>query len=214
MPPPEETSSDFDRLFDPRAFTADSGTGCVADPAGTRVVYASADFTRAMHFVLSREKSGVWRDTLARTGRACGREIATSLDRESARLGQPVLGELPLEQCLVYLERTFSAHGWGVLTLDLTAAPEHGIVTAHLTHSYFAEALADVNDFVDSFPAGLLQGFFEHISGEQLGCLEVACVRRGAARCTFVVTATERLDTVRPLLGVESAESIIARLKA
>lgn len=219
MPPPEDNSpapaaSGLDRLFDPRAFASDDTTGIVTDPAGARVAHASHEFTRAIHHVLLKEKSGVWRDVLGRTGRACGRELAAGLDRESARLGQPALGELPLEASMAFLERTFAAHGWGVLQVDLADAPEHGLVVAHLTHSYFAEVLATASDFVDAFPAGLLQGFFEHISGEPLGCLEIACVRRGAPRCTFVITATERLDTVAPLLGRETTEAIVARLKA
>jgi len=216
MPPPDDpaSASGLDHLFDPGAFSADPAAGIVTDPAGARVVYAAHEFTRAIHHVLLREKPGAWRDILSRTGRSCGRELAVSLDRESARLGQPALGELPLETSMAFLERTFTAHGWGALKVDLADAPEHGLVIAHLTHSYFAEILVDAYDFVDAYPAGLLQGFFEHISGEQLGCLEVACVRRGAPRCTFVITATERLDGVAPLLGRETAETIVARLKA
>jgi predicted hydrocarbon binding protein len=204
----------LDRLFDPRAFVADSTAGRVVDPIGTRIFYASHEFTRAIYHILLKEKPGAWREALTRTGRACGREIAVGLDQESARLALPALGALPLETCLVFLERTFVAHGWGVLKIDLADAADHGLVTAHLTHSYFAEVLSDVNDFVDPLPAGILQGFFEHISGEQLGCLEIACVRRGAPRCTFVITAGERLDSIAPLIGREKAEAIIARLKA
>lgn len=216
MPPSDDTTSpaDLDRLFDPRAFLADAATGRVTDPIGTRVAYVSREFSRALHHILMKEKSGAWRDTLARSGRVCGREIAEGLDRESARLGLPALGALPLETCLVFLERIFVAHGWGVLRVDLADAPEHGLVTAQLTHSYFAEVLSHVDDFVDPLPAGTLQGFFEHISGEPLGCLEIACVRRGAPQCTFVITASERLDAIAPFLGREPAAAIIARLKA
>jgi predicted hydrocarbon binding protein len=216
MPPPDPTSpaAALDRLFDPRAFRTDAAAGLVTDPAGSRVIYAPHEFTRALHHILLKEKSGVWRDALARTGRACGRDLALGLDRESTRLGLPALAELPLETCLGFLERSFAAHGWGVLKVDLADAPDHGLVTAHLTHSFFAEVLADTNDFADPFPAGLLQGFFEFISGEELGCIEIACVRRGAPRCTFVITATERLATVAPFLGRDTAEAILARLKA
>lgn len=216
MPPsdPPSPPSALDRLFDPGAFVSDSTSGIVTDPAGTRVVDASHDFTRAIHDVLQQEKPGVWSDVLARTGRACGRDLALSLDRESVRLGLPALGERPLDACLGLLARTFAAHGWGVLTLDLADASDHGLVTAHLAQSYFAEILADTTDFADPFPAGLLQGFFESISGEALGCSEIACVRCGAPRCTFVITATERLAGVAPFLGRETAEAILTRLKA
>jgi len=216
MPPPDDpaSASGLDRLFDPAAFPADAVTGTATDPTGARIVYASPEFTRSVHHVLLREKPGAWREILSRAGRSCGRELAVSLDRESARLGLPMLGELPLETSMGFLERTFNAQGWGVLKVDLSEAPEHGLVIAYLAHSYFAEVLSEVYDFVDAYPAGLLQGFFEHISGEQLGCLEIACVRRGAPRCTFVITATERLDAVAPLLGRETAETVLARLKA
>jgi predicted hydrocarbon binding protein len=216
MPPSDPTSpaAEFERLFDPRAYRTDPATGIITDPNGARIVDATPELTRALHHILLKEKSGVWRDVLARTGRTCGREIAASLDRESARLGQPVLGELPLETSMGYLERTFATQGLGVLKVDLADAPEHGLVIAYLNHSYFVEVLPDANDFVDAFPAGLLQGFFEHISGEQLACLEIACVRRGAPRCTFVITAHERLAPVAPLLGRQTAEAILARLKS
>ncbi len=216
MPSSDENISPpgLDRLFDPRAFLADSATGCVTDPIGSRVAYVSREFSRALHHILLKEKSGAWRDTLARSGRVGGREIAVGIDRESTLLGLPTLGALPLETCVAFLERSFATHGWGVLRIDLADAPEHGLVTAQLTHSYFAEVLSDVNDFVDPLPAGILQGFFEHISGEQLGCLEIACVRRGAPHCTFVITANERLDAIAPFLGRENAAAIIARLKA
>ncbi len=216
MPTPEDSSAPvtIDRFFDPRGFTADAATSTLTDPAGLRFVFAAPQFFRAVHLVLTRKDPTSWSSFLARCGRDCGRQIATNLDAELARLGEPTLGALPLESCLVFLERTFAAHGWGVLKIDLADAADHGLVVARLTHSYFAEILPDVDDLVDVLPAALLQGFFEHISGEQLGCAEIACVRRGAPHCTFVITAAERLDSVSSLFGRETAETILARLKA
>src|SRR6185436_14623513 len=115
--------------------------------------------------------------------------IAQHLDTELSRLGHPALGALPLEACLVLLERRLAALGWGQLKLDLAEAAEHGVVVATLEHSAFAEALADVTDFADPLLAGVLSGFFEHVSGQALGCEEIACVRRGAPACQFVITA-------------------------
>ncbi len=204
----------LERFFDPRALETDAVRGVMTDAFGRRALHATQEFTKAIHYVAHRESSGVWREAMIRTGRTCGKEIATRLDEESARLDQPALGALPLETCLVYLERTFAAQGWGLLKLDLSLAGDHGIVMAHLDHSYFAEALGDTADFADPFPAGLLQGFFEHISGEQLGCLELACVRRGAPRCTFAITASERLDAIAPFIGRESVDAILTRLKS
>lgn len=203
----------LDRLFDPRDLTVDAASGTLKNSLGDPMVGLTRECTRAMHHVMLREKSGTWREIMLRTGRSCGRELAAKLDSESALRGAPALAALPLETCLGHLQRAFAAQGWGRLTIDLTAAAEHGLVVAHLEDGYFPEALSDTSDFADPFPAGLLQGFFEHISGEQLGCLEIACVRRGAARCTFVITAAERLAALAPFVGVEGADALLARLK-
>ena len=214
LPEGSSAPATIDRFFEQRGFSSDANTGVQTDPAGLRVCFAAPEFFRAVHLVLTRKDPASWNSFLARCGRECGRQIATNLDAELARLGQPTLGALPLESCLVFLERTFAAHGWGVLKIDLADAADHGLVIGRLTHSYFAEILRDVDDLVDILPAALLQGFFEYISGEQLGCVEIACVRRGAPHCTFVITAAERLDSISPLIGRETADTILARLKA
>jgi len=172
------------------------------------------ELLRSLRFVIEKDSAGTWKTVLKASGRACGKSIAAHLDAELTRHAQPALGALPLETCLVLIERCFVLHGWGRVQLDLTDAATHGLVVARLEHSAFVEALAEVNDFVDPLPAGVLQGFFEHISGEPLGCEEIACVRRDAPLCTFVVTAQERLDAVAPLFGRESADAILARLKS
>lgn len=210
-PPAPDT---IDRFFALTGLATDATTGVHTDAAGLRVVFAAPEFFRAIHLVLTRKDPATWKSLLTRCGRDCGRQLGTSLDAEFRRLGQPLLGELPFESCLAYLERTFAAHGWGVLKIDLSAAADHGLVTARLTHSYFAAILCDVDDLVDVLPAGLLRGYFEYISGEQLGCVEIACVRRGAPHCTFVITAAERLDAVASHFGRETAEAILARLQA
>ena len=137
-------------------------------------------FTHALHHVIQTEKAGAWPRVLTPCGSAHGRSIAAGLDRELARLGHPTLGQLPLETCVALLERHSATHGWGVLQLDLTDAPTHGLVVAHLAHSYFTEVLSDTDHFTDAFLAGVLQGFFEHVSGQQLACHEIACARLGA----------------------------------
>ena len=208
LPPP------LDRLFDGRAFGHDAPAGIAETPACERIVFATPSFMRSFHLVLQAEKPGAWSSACARAGTATGRKIATGLDTELARLGEPALAALPLETSLAYIERYFSSHGWGRLQLDLSDAPEHGIVIGRLQQSYFVAALHDVDDFTDPLLAGILQGFFEHVSGQELGCIEIACARRGDPHCTFVITAPERLASIAPLLGSASAETIIDKLKA
>lgn len=208
LPPP------FDRLFDGRGFSADAAAGTLENPAGTRVVLAPPAFFRSLRQVLQAEKAGGWQTIARQCGTATGVKIAAGLDAEFARLGEPGLAELPLETCLTFIEHYFATHGWGLLELDLSDAPAHGIVTGRLRHSYFVEIFGDVDEFVDPLLAGILQGFFAHVSGQDLGCIEVGCARRGASHCTFAITAPERLASVTALLGSATAETIVAKLKA
>lgn len=214
MPPPGDSKPPFGRLFDGRGLSFDPASGIALVPDGSRVVFAAAPFLWATHSVFGAEKPGSWSGAFHAGGVATGQAFATAVDRELARLGQPVLTDQPLESCLALAARHFSAQGWGVLTPDLSDAAEHGLVIARLRHSSFVAAIGGGEDFVDALPAGFLQGFLEYVSGQALGCLEIGCARTGAPHCTFVITSIERLDPLRPLLGLKAAEQIINQLKA
>lgn len=136
-----------------------------------------------------------------------GRPAAASRPNE-----KPPLTGLPLEACLVFLAHHFARHGFGTLRLDLARAAEHGVVVATLADSFMASAAGSAHDFADPLPAGLIQGFFEHISGQELGCEEIACAHLGAPECTFVITAPKRIDSIRGVIGREPAAAIIDRL--
>lgn len=216
MSSPEEilSSLGIESLVAAAGFNPDPASGVVTDPAGARVAGAGPELLRSLQFVLEQERPGAWVATLKTSGFRCGRKIGESLDAALAALGKPALAAQPIEGCLVLIEHYFATHGWGRLTLDLSGAADHGIVLAHLEHSCFAAALSDPRVFADPLVAGLLQGFFEYISGQVLGCEEIACARRGAPHCVFVITAPERLGAVVSFIGYETADAILNRLRA
>jgi predicted hydrocarbon binding protein len=206
-------------LINDGPYVRDTG-GTLRDPTETRVVFAATETMSSLHAVIEGEQAGAWRIAMKATGGTCGRTIATDLETRLAAIGKPALSALPLEACLALLERHFALHGWGRLMVDLTHAADHGLVVARLEHSYFVETLTPANAFVDSMLAGILQGYFEHISGQALGCEEIACAGHrlpaggNPPHCTFVITAPERLAIITPLLGRETADALIARLRA
>ena len=187
-------------------------SGLLYDERGARIVYTTPESLGALHHVLEKESSGTWRHVCKATGVSCGRSLALQVDRELKDLSHPTLSALPLEAAIALLERLFSTLGWGRLTIDLAHAPRHGLVVARLDHSNFAELLPNANDFVDALPAGVLQSFFEHLSGEKLDAEEIVCRSRGAPHCTFVIGAANRIAAIVPHIGTDSAEAIIARL--
>ena len=214
MPPSGNSKPPFSRLFDGRGPSVDPVAGVAVLPDGSRVMYAAESFLHATHAVLQIELPGAWSELSQAGGVAAGQAFAASVDRELARLGQPSLTDQTLESCLAIAERHFVAQGWGVLATDLADAPEHGLVVARLRHSSFVAALGPGEDFADALPAGFLQGFLEHVSGQPLGCLEVGCARTGAPHCTFLITSADRLEPARPLLGRTPPEAIITQLKS
>jgi predicted hydrocarbon binding protein len=202
----------IDSLVVDELFTRNAA-GHFVDPSGARVVLVAAETTRGFRRVLEAAEPGAWSIAMKATGASCGGKIAAGLDATLAQLGKPGLAALPLEACLLLLEHSFAAYGWGQLRVDLTDAADHGFVVARLEHSPSVENLADVDDFADPFFAGILQGFFIYISGQTLGCEEIACARRGAPHCAFVITDPGRLATIGAWLGREPADTLLARLR-
>jgi predicted hydrocarbon binding protein len=195
-------------------FFRHSATGALTDLAGERLVCAPDDLLRILRLSLEKELAGAWPSVLKAAGRAYGAELAQRAQGESAAVTAGMVTAPPVETRHAPLEHLFARHGWGRLQLEATDVAAHGLVIARLDHSYFAEAFADMRTFVDAMFAGVLQGYFEAITGQPLGCDEIACVRHGASLCTFVVTAQCRLDAIAPWVGRESAAALLARLKS
>jgi predicted hydrocarbon binding protein len=202
----------LDRIVDARGLARDPATGTL-EQAGARVVGAPGELLHSLRFVLEKDFPGAGTTVFKASGVATGKAIGGQLDAALSRQGKPVLSALPLDACLALLEEQLAAEGWGRVSLDLGDAAEHGFMVARLEQSVLVDALAEVDDFVDALLAGILAGFFQHISGEPLDCEEIACVRRGAPECVFVITAAERLAPLIARRAHEAAPAIIASLK-
>jgi len=200
----------LDHLIPAAPFVRDT-QGRFADPLSSRVVFAPAAALAGLHHVIEHERAGAWAATMKTCGLACGLESAKNLDAQLARAGKPALAALPLEACLALLERLFAVQGWGRLGLELAYA-DQGVLIAHLEKSPFVETLPEAEHFTDAMIAAVLRGFFEYLTGQTLDAEEIGCARRGAARCSFVITAPEKLATVAGRIGHDDADTIIARL--
>ncbi len=207
------TQLNLERFFSETRLVYDLEAGTVRNPGAERIIYVSADLMRGIHQALVEETADAWKIIFRNCGRTWGKRVARHLDTGLSKTGVSGQAALPLAGYIAFIEAYFAEHGWGVLKLDLAHA-DRGLVVARLAHSYFAAVLNDVDDLVDPLLAGILQGFLEHVSGAELGCAEIACVRKGAPECVFAITAPARLDAVEARFGVEPAEEIIASLRA
>lgn len=185
---------DLDRFFSHEANRYDLLAGTAYNAAGSRVIYLSADIVKGIHQALLNETGPAWRLILKNCGILWGRRVAQHLEREIGLMFNANPGELPVAEYLRLLEGYFSAHGWGLLKLDLSKAEAHGIITASFDNSLFSEVLDDESARVDFLVSGILRSLFAHISGQELDCQEIASVRSGAPRGLFVITSAARLD--------------------
>jgi hypothetical protein len=207
------TQLNLERFFSETRLVYDLEAGTVRNPGAERIIYVSADLMRGIHQALVEETAEAWKIIFRNCGRTWGKRVAKHLDTGLTKTGVSGQAALPLSGYLAFIEAYFSEHGWGLLKLDLAHA-ERGLVIARLTNSYFAAVLSDVDDLVDPLLAGILQGFLEHVSGAELGCAEIACIRKGSPECVFAITTQARLDRVEDRFGIAPADEIIASLAA
>jgi len=206
---------DLERFFSHEANRYDLLAGTAYNAAGSRVIYLSADVVKGIHQALLNETGPAWRLILKNCGILWGRRVAQNLERELGLMFNANPGELPVAEYLRLLESYFSAHGWGLLKLDLSRAESHGVITASLENSLFSEVLDDETARVDFLVAGILRSLFAHISGQEVDCQEIASSRAGAPHGLFVITATARLDKLEERIeGGESSAQILEALYA
>lgn len=194
------------------AFASNPKAGTLMNTHGRRAASLPETLVRSLRFVLEKQRPGAWAATMQKSAAASGQELAGALDDRLRELHAPQLAALPFETSLELLVRLFALHAWGTLALDTSAVDSHGLVVAHVEHDFIAGALRENGGATDPFVAGVLQGFFEHLTGQALACAELTGA--GAARSTFVLTTPDRLAPVQPQIGREPAEAILARLKA
>ncbi|MCC5789368.1 MAG: 4-vinyl reductase [Opitutales bacterium] len=202
----------LDDFFKEETYVYDLEQGTVKNTSGTRIVYVSADLMKGIQQALYEETAEAWKIIFKNCGQTWGKKVAANFDRDIKKAGYESHGDLPIEGYISFIEEYFRQHGWGELRMDISMAQEQGLVTARLQNSYFVAVLDDVDDFVDSLLAGILQGFLEYVSGQELGSEEIACAKKGADECVFAITAASRLEQIESHIGEESAEQILERL--
>lgn len=204
---------DLERFFSHEANRYDLLAGTAYNAAGSRIIYLSADVVKGIHQALLNETGPAWRIILKNCGILWGRRVAQHLDREIGLMFNTSPGEFPVPEYLRLIEGYFSAHGWGLLQLDIAKAQTHGVITATLENSLFSEVLDEETSRVDFLVAGILRSLFVHISGHELDCQEIASTRAGAPNGLFVITAADRLDALEERIeNGEPASQILESL--
>jgi predicted hydrocarbon binding protein len=204
----------LERLLSKSNYHFDLVEGTVFNQAGVRVIYLSTDLIRGIYEAVHFEAGEAWSVILKNCGYLWGKRIFDTLQKEvELAISQP-LGKLAVPSFVNLVENYFAQYGWGKMTIHLQDAPQYGIVRVTMTHSLFVSALTNLEECVDGMIAGMLRGLFERISGQSLDCMEIACARRDAEPCVFLISAPKRISGIEHLVKDRvSSNDILAQLR-
>jgi predicted hydrocarbon binding protein len=190
----------------------DIAKGVTRNRSGVRMLSLTSDFLMGLRSALRNQCGEAAEAVFKDCGRNWGKQFAARFEAElSAYYGTP-MKEAPFgvfEACVV---QSFSHHGWGKLTFDLTHH-DKGLVLLKIENAVMANLVGTSEVPVDSLLAGILASLFSHFAGEELDCVQTQCKAMGAADSRFVVTAPTRLTGVADWVAKgRSHDEIIAEL--
>lgn len=205
---------DLEKFFEEVQVSHDLSEGVAFSPAQTRVIYLSSDIILGIYRALKEETGPAWSLILKNCGRLWGRKVAKNLENEMQVQVGMAPHALTAEKYVQLLEAYFPAHGWGRLSVDLSDAPQHGLIRFTMRNSLFVDVLDEETVPVDGMISGILQGFFHSLVEHPLDCIEVGCARQGFDHCSFILTHEDRLADVEDEVEAgKSPEDIIESLK-
>ncbi len=183
--------------FSERQFLkTDPDTGVARTRSGTRIIALSRDFLIGVHFALVKECGAAAEQVLHSCGRRWGQSFAQRFEQELSDFYQESMQEFPMAMFEACLAEAFSHHGWGRLQLDFHHY-DKGIFVAEMTGAIFADLVGSSERPVDSLLAGILAGIFTHFSGQELDCIQSACVACGAETSKFLISLHQRIEQIR-----------------
>lgn len=201
----------------PDYFRTNVVTGATRTPSGTRVCALTSDFLLGFRDALVYECGKSFRPIMKACGRRWGTTFVARFVKELAMAYQTPAKDLPAGVVHVCLSDAFNYHGWGRLTIDLSAA-DHGLVIATVADSVLPGLVRESDRAVDHLMTGFLATVFGHFAGATLDAVQTDCPTRGATASRFVIGAPDRIAEVErwldeaPLDAVPTHEAVIRRL--
>jgi predicted hydrocarbon binding protein len=192
----------------PDYFTTDVTKGATRTPGGTRVCTLTSDFLLGFRDALVYECGKSFRPVMKSCGVRWGKTFIGRFEKEITALYQTPVKDLPAGVVHSLLADAFNYHGWGKLTIDLSAA-DHGVLQIELTDSVMPGLVREADRPVDHLMTGLLAAIFGHFAGTQLDAVQTDCPTRGATASRFVITAPSRIAEIEEWLDAAPAESPI-----
>ncbi len=169
--------------------------GVARNRMGTRMVSLTCDFLLGFRRALEDECGPAASTVLASCGRKWGVLLAKRFAKEMGEFYQQPLQEMSLPMLQGCLVEMFSQNGFGKLRLDLDRH-DRGLILVEVGNAFMADVVEQADRPVDTLLAGILAGFFSHLSGQNLDCVQTDCQACGADASRFIIALAERMVDV------------------
>lgn len=179
----------------PDYFRHDVEKGTIRTAAGTRMCALTDDFLRGFRSAVKFECGKATDRVFKACGRRWGAAFAERFDRElTDHFGVPVqdVSAGLIEKCL---DDAFRQHGWGKLTVDLSAY-EAGLIAFEVTDPVLPAVVGPSDKPSDALFAGFFAAVASFYAKTELDAQQTDCPSRGADASRFVVGLAARLKDV------------------
>lgn len=191
---------DVTSFFNEAQMDFDLREGVIWNPAKTRVCVLSGDMLTGVYNGLYEEAGSGWKEIFISCGNIWGGRLAARLDKECSLLLGKRIGDLPLEDFILFFTEYFVFHGWGKLTINLDRVRETGLIEAEVTNSIFSSIVTDEDEMADPMLAGIIASFIGYLSGRELACVQTECLTKGGELSRFIITIPDRLENADDLV--------------
>jgi predicted hydrocarbon binding protein len=175
----------------PGYFTTDVAKGATRTPSGTRICTLTDDFLLGFRDALIYECGKSFRPVMRSCGKRWGSAFMDRFEKELAAAYQTSMKDLPAGIVHTCLIDAFNYHGWGRLSIDLSAA-DSGVIEILLSDSVMPTIVRESDLPVDHLICGLLAAVFSRFADTELGCVQTECPSRGAAASRFLILSLAR----------------------
>jgi uncharacterized protein len=194
-------------------FEGDPEQGTIVDWHGSRNVLVTEDFIIGLMEGLEGLGDGSATLLMYSIGCEWGQRDAQVFEQ---RFEQEFDRDVRQTNLLFLLETwwwPFTSQGWGRWEVDI-ADRQQGFLSINIFDSVVARTMGTVGKPVCFLYAGLFAGFFTELTKRQLSCIEIQCHSMGAAHCTFLLGAPDRISAAASWLRQgATAEEILQRLR-
>ena len=202
------------RYFSSPAFLqADVKAGVLRSRGGTRLVGISTDFLRGFVTACEHETGPATPMILRRCGQFFGSRLGKRYEGELSRyLGQG-LRDATMGEFDILIKDLWDGCGLGDLTIDWSAGAQ-GFLPVRLAHSPMQD-IGPQGHVADDMFCGVIEGFVNHFSGDNLTCVQTGDARLGDKEgTTFVLAGAELLPRLQSLVKASTPHAqLVAQLR-